>query len=141
MHRILVVEDNPANLALLRQVLEEHYEVEAAANGQEGVDAALRTPPSLILMDLAMPKLDGWGALVRLRANAATRRIPVVAVTAHALAGDAERALRVGFDAHLTKPVDEEELLVVVRGLLTRRKEHRPSASPSVALRDSEKHK
>jgi CheY-like chemotaxis protein len=69
-------------------------------------------------MDLAMPKLDGWGAVVRLRANAQTRNVPVVALTAHALSGDAERALRVGFDAHLTKPLDEDELLSVIRALL-----------------------
>jgi CheY-like chemotaxis protein len=118
MQRILIVEDNPANMALVRQLLEEDYEIESATNGQEGVDLALRSPPDLILMDLAMPKLDGWGAVVRLRANAQTRNVPVVALTAHALSGDAERALRVGFDAHLTKPLDEDELLSVIRALL-----------------------
>jgi len=118
MQRILIVEDSPAHMALVCQLLEGHYEIESATNGQEGVELALRTLPDLILMDLTMPKLDGWGAVVRLRANALTRDVPVVALTAHALAGDAERALRVGFDAHLTKPIDEDELLRVIGALL-----------------------
>lgn len=120
MQRILIVEDNPASLALIREILEDHYEVEQATNGQEGVELALHAPPDLILMDLAMPKLDGWGAVVRLRASATTRQVPVIALTAHALDGDAERALRVGFDAHFTKPIDEQKLLVAIRGLLER---------------------
>ena len=118
MPRILVVEDNPTNLALVRQILEEFYEVDAATNGQDGAEAGIRDLPDLIVMDLGLPKLDGWGAVVRLRADPRARHIPVVALTAHAMVGDADRALRAGFDAHLSKPVDEDELLTVIRSLL-----------------------
>ena len=80
----------------------------------------MASPPDLILMDLAMPRLDGWGAFEKIRSNPATNHIPVVALTAHALMGDAERALGAGFAGHLSKPIDEDELLRLVRRLLAR---------------------
>lgn len=116
--RILVAEDNPVNLELIRQLLEEEgCELLAAADGEEAIRLALEHRPDLILMDLSLPRVDGWEATRRLRADPRTAAIPVVALTAHAIVGYRERALAAGCTDYLTKPVDEDALFAVIRRL------------------------
>ena len=110
MRRILIVEDVDLNRDLLVQLLEEEYELLTAADGAAAVELARRERPDLILMDLSLPVVDGWEATRRLKADAATRAIPVVALTAHAMRGDGERARACGCDDYLTKPIDEDRL-------------------------------
>ena len=116
--RILIVEDVPANRDLLVQILEDAYDLSCAADGASGVAAALREAPDLILMDLSLPVLDGWEATRQIKANPATRGTPVIALTAHAMRGDEERALAAGCDDYLTKPIDEDLLFVKLHKLL-----------------------
>ena len=107
MARILLVEDNEMNRDMLsRRLIRNGYEVFYAKDGQQGVNMALSERPDLILMDMSLPVLDGWEATRRLKANDATRRIPVIALTAHAMAGDREKAIEVGCDDYDTKPVE-----------------------------------
>jgi two-component system, cell cycle response regulator DivK len=108
--KILVVEDVELNRDLLVQLLEEEYDILTAADGAAGVELAGRERPDLILMDLSLPVLDGWEATRRLKADPGTRAIPVIALTAHAMRGDEERALACGCDDDLTKPIDEDAL-------------------------------
>lgn len=105
--RILVVEDNDKNLKLTRDLLEwAGFVVEAATTGEEAVAVAVTSAPDLILMDLQLPGIDGFEALTRLREQDETRGVPVVALTASAMAMDRERALAAGFDGFLEKPID-----------------------------------
>jgi CheY-like chemotaxis protein len=105
-HVILVVEDNERNLKLLRDVLEyAGYDVRTARTAEDGITLAVSEPPDLVLMDLQLPGIDGMEALRRLRASPLTASIPVVAVTAQAMKNDRERALEVGFDGYLEKPI------------------------------------
>lgn len=109
MARILVVEDSPDIRALVRMLLESQgHEVKTAADGREGVDAARREKPDLVLMDLSLPVLSGWEATREIKADPATSRIPVIAVTAHAMYGDRERALAAGCDGFVAKPIEEQ---------------------------------
>jgi CheY-like chemotaxis protein len=110
MKKVLVVEDVEFNRDLLVQLLEDEYEVLTAADGAAGIDLAETEHPDLILMDLSLPVIDGWEATRRLKANKSVQNIPIVALTAHAMAGDAERALQCGCDDYLSKPLDEELL-------------------------------
>ena len=112
MKKVLVVEDVDFNRELVVQLLEDKYHVIEAVNGQEGVELAERARPDLILMDLSLPVMDGWEATRRLKADDDLRLIPVIALTAHAMAGDEEKALVAGCDDYLIKPLDEEELMV-----------------------------
>jgi CheY-like chemotaxis protein len=107
MKKVLVVEDVEFNRDLLVQLLEDEYEVLTAADGAAGIDLAETEHPDLILMDLSLPVIDGWEATRRLKANKSVQNIPIVALTAHAMAGDAERALQCGCDDYLSKPLDE----------------------------------
>lgn len=111
MKKVLVVEDVDFNRELIVQLLEDKYEVIEAVNGQQGVELAERERPELILMDLSLPVMDGWEATRRLKANADLRTIPVIALTAHAMKGDKEKALAAGCDDYLVKPLDEDELM------------------------------
>ncbi len=111
MRKVLVVEDVDFNRELIVQLLEDKYEVIEAVNGQQGVELAERERPELILMDLSLPVMDGWEATRRLKANADLRAIPVIALTAHAMKGDKEKALAAGCDDYLVKPLDEDELM------------------------------
>lgn len=111
MKKILVVEDVDFNRDLFVQLLEDDYEVIEAVNGQEGVELAERERPDLILMDLSLPVMDGWEATRQLKANDNLRSIPVIALTAHAMKGDEEKALAAGCDDYLVKPLDEDELI------------------------------
>lgn len=110
MKKILVVEDVEFNRDLLVQLLEDDYEILTAADGAAGVALAEREHPNLILMDLSLPVVDGWEATRRIKANAALRSIPVIALTAHAMRGDAEKAKECGCDDYLSKPLDEDLL-------------------------------
>jgi CheY-like chemotaxis protein len=115
---VLVVEDNPDNLRAARALLEQTCELFEATDGRAGVEQARRHRPDLILMDLSMPVMDGFAALVELRADEALCDIPVVAVTASAMKGDREEILAHGFDGYLSKPIDAELLHKVMREVL-----------------------
>lgn len=107
MKRILVAEDRPGSLELIRTVLESAgYQVVEATDGQEALEKALGNPVDLILLDLQMPKIDGFGVLAHLRRDSRLRDIPIVALTANAMQGDRERALAAGFSSYIPKPVD-----------------------------------
>ena len=110
MKKILVVEDMELNRDLLVQLLEDEYEVITASDGAAGITEAEREHPDLILMDLSLPVVDGWEATRRIKANAALRNIPLIALTAHAMSGDAEKARACGCDDYLSKPLDEDLL-------------------------------
>jgi two-component system, cell cycle response regulator DivK len=126
--RVLVVDDAAYNREVLVQNLEDEYEMLEAADGVAAVALARAELPDVILMDLSLPGIDGWEATRRLRGDPATAWIPIVAVTAHAMAGDKGRALASGCDDYLPKPVDEELLQVKVRQWLARgRQRRRPS--------------
>jgi len=112
MPKILLVEDNEMNRDMLsRRLLRRGYEVVIAVDGQQGVDLAGSIAPDLILMDMSLPVIDGWEATRRIKANEATKQIPVIALTAHAMAGDREQALAAGCDDYDVKPIDLARLL------------------------------
>jgi two-component system cell cycle response regulator DivK len=109
--RILVVEDNPLNLKLVRDVLQfAGYDVIEAQSGEEGLRVAQQNPPDLVLMDLQLPGIDGTETLHRLRQGTLARDVPVVAVTAFAMAEDRERAALAGFDGYVQKPISVRDL-------------------------------
>ena len=111
MPKILLVEDNEMNRDMLsRRLIKKGYDVVMAVNGQEGVDMAASESPDLILLDMSLPVMDGWTAAGHLKANPDTRDIPVIALTAHAMAEDKEKALGAGCDDYDTKPVDFKRL-------------------------------
>jgi CheY-like chemotaxis protein len=118
--RILYVEDNDDNVYMLKMRLEltDEFEVLVAEDGERGCAMAEVERPDLILMDLELPVIDGWEATRRLKANPATREIPIIALSAHALAGSREQALAAGCDDFDTKPVEFDRLLEKMRGLL-----------------------
>jgi len=110
-HRILVVEDNMDNMTLIVDVLRSlEYEVLQAVDGEQGVAMAKSNSPDLILMDLSLPRMDGWKATQLLKSDAAMQAIPVIALTAHAMVGDRERALEAGCDDYISKPINLSEL-------------------------------
>ena len=114
--RILVVEDNEKNMKLFRDVLlATGFRTLEATTGVEAVDMASEHTPDLVLMDIQLPDIDGVQALHRLRANARTAAIPVLALTAQAMRGDRERFLAEGFDGYVSKPVNVRELIGIVR--------------------------
>jgi CheY-like chemotaxis protein len=119
MTKILLVEDNEMNRDMLsRRLSRNGFDIILAVNGQEGVDIALAQNPDLILMDMSLPVLDGWEATRRLKANAATAKIPVIALTAHAMIQDKEKAMAAGCDEFDTKPVELPRLLEKIKALL-----------------------
>ena len=112
MSKILLVEDNEMNRDMLsRRLTKKGFEVVIAINGQEGVDMASSENPDLILLDMSLPVMDGWTAAGHLKASDATKNIPIIALTAHAMAEDREKALGAGCDDYDTKPVDFKRLL------------------------------
>jgi two-component system, cell cycle response regulator DivK len=112
MPKILLVEDNEMNRDMLsRRLIRRGYEVVLATNGQEGLALARSGCPDLILMDLSLPTLDGWETTRRIKSSASTAAIPIIALTAHAMAGDKEQALAAGCDDYDTKPIEFERLL------------------------------
>lgn len=110
MKTVLIVEDVDFNRELLVQLLEDDYHLLVAKDGAEAVKTARDRQPDLILMDLSLPRIDGWEATRRIKADAAAGHIPVIAVTAHAMQGDEERAMASGCDDYLHKPIDEQVL-------------------------------
>jgi CheY-like chemotaxis protein len=119
MARILLVEDNEMNRDMLsRRLIKRGHEVSIAVDGRQGVDMAGRDQPEIILLDMSLPVMDGWEAARRLKADAATAAIPIIALTAHAMAGDREKCLEAGADDYDTKPVDFKRLLGKINDLL-----------------------
>lgn len=117
--RVLIVEDNVDNFELVRFLLERAgYEVLSAVNGVEGVDAAKREQPDLVLMDLSMPEMDGWTATAQMKAEEATRHIPVLALTAHTLPSERKRAIDAGCDGYISKPINVASFEKLVATLL-----------------------
>jgi two-component system cell cycle response regulator DivK len=107
MKTVLIVEDVELNRDLLVQLLEDRYRLVLAVDGAEALARAAEAPPDLILMDLSLPRVDGWEATRRLKADARLAHVPVIALSAHAMRGDEERARASGCDDFLTKPLDE----------------------------------
>ena len=119
MPKILLVEDNEMNRDMLsRRLARRGYEVVVAVDGEAGVRMAQSEAPAIILMDMSLPGLDGWDATRQIKADPATRGVPVIALTAHAMAGDREKSLAAGCDDFDTKPVDFERLLGKIQALL-----------------------
>ena len=119
MPRILLVEDQEMNRDMLsRRLKKRGYEVSIAVDGAEGIEKAGAELPDLILMDMSLPVIDGWEATRTLKGDGATRGIPVVALTAHAMAGDRDKAMEAGCDAYETKPVELPRLLETIEKLL-----------------------
>ncbi|MEZ6185383.1 MAG: response regulator [Planctomycetota bacterium] len=118
MSQVLVVDDNEHNREYARQVLAGRWRVRSAEGGQEALDLVAADPPLLVLLDLSMPEVDGWEVLRQLKADQRTQEIPVIACSAHAMAGDRERGLQAGFSEYLTKPYRAEQLLACVSAFL-----------------------
>ena len=118
---ILIVEDNPKNLKLVRDTLQvKGYQTVEVETGEDGVRLARERRPALILMDIQLPGISGIEALARLRADAVTRSIPVVAITASVMAQDRQKVMAAGFDGFQGKPISVRELLATIRGILER---------------------
>jgi CheY-like chemotaxis protein len=120
--RVLYVEDSAQNRDIVRRYLAEDYEVIEAEDGEHGVERAVRDTPDLILMDLSLPRLDGWEATRRIKANASIKHIPVIALTAHASREDQQRAMEAGCNDYMTKPIERELLLNTIKKHLARSK-------------------
>lgn len=121
MAKILLVEDNEMNRDMLsRRLTRRGYEVVIAEDGELGVELSTSASPDVILMDMSLPKIDGWEATRMVKSNPATAPIPVIALTAHAMAGDREQALAAGCDDYDTKPIELDRLLGKIEGQLTR---------------------
>ena len=124
MSKILLVEDNEMNRDMLsRRLQRKGYDVVMALDGAQGIDVATRESPAIILMDLSLPVIDGWEATRRLKAAPETRMIPVIALTAHAMSGDKEKAMEAGCDDYDSKPIEFPRLLGKIETLLNRKPE------------------
>ena len=119
MPKILLVEDNEMNRDMLsRRLLKAGFEMVMAVDGEQAIDLARSEAPDLILMDISLPGLDGWEATRRLKTMPETRSIPIIALTAHAMAGDREKSLAAGCNDYDTKPIDFRRLVEKIQGLL-----------------------
>jgi two-component system, cell cycle response regulator DivK len=120
MTRVLLVEDNEMNRDMLsRRLTRRGFEVIFAVNGEQGVELARSERPDIILMDMSLPVLDGWEATRRVKADNATRSVPVIGLTAHAMSGDREKAIEAGCDDYDTKPVELDRLIGKIERLLS----------------------
>lgn len=120
MATILIVEDNEMNRDMLsRRLVRRGYEVLLAINGEDGIAMARATTPDLILMDMSLPVMDGWEATRRMKDDEIVRNVPIIALTAHAMANDRDKALQAGCDDYDTKPIDLSRLLVKIEALLS----------------------
>ena len=116
--KILLVEDNELNRDMLtRRLKRKGFAIVSAKNGQEAIDMSKSENPDIILMDLSLPVIDGWTAAKKLKGDATTKSIPIIALTAHAMKGDREKALEAGCDDYDTKPIDFERLLEKINNL------------------------
>jgi CheY-like chemotaxis protein len=124
MTRVLYVEDNDDNIYMLKMRLEllGDFEVLTAEDGEKGCEVAAAEQPDIILMDLEMPVVDGWEATRRLRDNPQTRDIPIIALSAHALAGERDKAIAAGCDEFDTKPIEFDRLVATVQRIVARRR-------------------
>ena len=123
MPRILLVEDNEMNRDMLsRRLARKEYEVLVAVDGKEGDEMAGSVAPDLILMDMSLPVMDGWEATRQLKASPETKAIPIIALTAHAMSGDREKAMEAGCDDYDTKPIELPRLLAKMEDLLGEKK-------------------
>jgi len=121
MPKILLVEDNEMNWDMLsRRLTRKGYDVVLATDGAQGVEMAGTEAPDLILMDMSLPVVDGWEATRRIKAESATRSIPIIALTAHAMTSDREKALEAGCDDYDTKPIEMPRLLEKIAAILAR---------------------
>ena len=121
MATILLVEDNEMNRDMLsRRLQRKGFEVAMALDGRQGVEMAQAAPYDLILMDMSLPEVDGWEATRLLRAAPATKTVPIIALTAHAMAGDRDKAIEAGCDDYDTKPIELDRLLGKIQALLDR---------------------
>jgi CheY-like chemotaxis protein len=121
MTKVLLVEDNEMNRDMLSRRLARHgFEIVLAVDGEQAVNMAAGELPDVILMDMSLPIIDGWEATRRIRATEVTRRIPIIALTAHAMAGDREKAIEAGCDEYDTKPVELPRLLGKIDAVLAR---------------------
>ncbi len=121
--RILVVDDNEMNRDMLtRRLKKRGFQVIEAIDGEEGLETACKEMPDLILMDMRLPAMDGWTAVQKLKQSPETRSIPIIGLSAYAMAGDREKALKVGCDAYDTKPVELSRLLNIMNKYLDQRK-------------------
>ncbi len=119
MTTILIVEDNEMNRDMLsRRLARKGFEVLLAVDGQMGIEVARSSSPDLVLMDMSLPVVDGWEATRRMKADESLKHIPVIALTAHAMATDREKALEAGCDDYDTKPIDLPRLLTKIESLL-----------------------
>ena len=119
MAKLLLVEDNEMNRDMLsRRLIRKGYEIVMAVDGQQGVDMAKSESPALILLDMSLPVMDGWEAARAIKGDEATKAIPIIALTAHAMSGDREKALEAGCDEYDTKPVELKRLLGKIEALL-----------------------
>lgn len=119
MYKILLVEDNEVNSDMLsRRLVKKNFDVSIARDGEEGIEKAFALKPDIILMDLSLPKIDGWEATRRIKANKETETIPLIALTAHAMVDDREKAIKAGCDDYDTKPVEFERLISKIETLL-----------------------
>ena len=119
MAKILIVEDNELNRDMLsRRLMRKGFEVVMAEDGQKGVDMSISENPDLILMDLSLPVMDGWQATSTIKNSEETKKIPIIVLTAHAMAGDREKALEAGADEYDTKPIEFKRLLGKIKDFL-----------------------
>ncbi len=119
MVKILLVEDNEMNRDMLsRRLMRKKFEVVIAVDGLEGVEMSISEAPDIILMDMSLPVLDGWQATKKIKADSQPKKIPVIAMTAHAMAGDREKCLQAGCDDYDTKPVEFPRLLDKIKNLI-----------------------
>lgn len=119
MKKIALVEDNPDNRLLMQAILEDQYEIAEYETGPEALEGMVGEIPDLVLLDISLPGMEGTEVLARMRADDSLRTVPVIALTAHAMAGDREKFLEAGFDAYITKPiVDETVLFDAIEALL-----------------------
>jgi CheY-like chemotaxis protein len=119
MPRILLVEDNEMNRDMLsRRLTRKGYEVSIAIDGRQGLAMALRGGFDLVLMEMSLPEMDGWETTRQLRADSRTREVPIIALTAHAMAGDREKAIKAGYDEYDSKPIDFPRLLSKIEAML-----------------------
>jgi two-component system, cell cycle response regulator DivK len=119
MAKLLLIEDNEMNRDMLsRRLIRRGYEVAIAVDGDQGVTMAQSEKPDLVLMDMSLPVIDGWEATRRIKSSEETRHLPVIGLTAHAMAGDREKALEAGCDDYDTKPIELERLIGKIEALL-----------------------